>query len=179
MNARRVGFRLSGLVLVFAVLFLGPGRRAWLVRDVTVSVGVHADEPVPCRVFYSDGEDRPFEGSDRRTVRPGGGPVEFRLPVGRLERFRVDFGNRPGRIRASRIRVSGRETLDLDWDDFSVRHGFGEFSVDPNGDLVATTTAPAIDPANWRNARAPASSPFPAAATASRCSRPSAPRRAT
>ena len=129
--------RVRSIVLfpLLAAAFLAAGHRAWLSREVVVSVGLRAAAPVPCQIFYTDATDAIFtpERAVSVAAHPRGNPVRVPLPVARLEGLRLDFGIAPGTVRAGPVTVAGRTASTLDWRDFSVRHDIGRFDVGADG----------------------------------------------
>ena len=136
-------FALIGAILA---LFLWQGRGAWLSRRMVVSLDLKVPAPFVCQVFYteSEGQELELEKSARAMVKPGGAHVVFALPIRRLERLRITLGNKPGKVRASRVVVRGTETRVLDWNDFGLRRGISRFDIDAKGavDIVETGASP-------------------------------------
>lgn len=133
-------FSLPG-ALVLALLFLFLGKDSWFVREVVVSVGLKSPVSQICQVFWTEDVHAPFapERSQSVLIGPSGVPAEFSLPVGKLEKLRVDFGDGSAPVRAGPVRVSGRDERTLDWNDFTVFHDIARFDVDAKGavDVVA------------------------------------------
>ena len=132
----------ASAAVLLAVAFLAASHRAWLQRKVVVSFDLEFAKPSVCQLFYTDSRDLGFwpEQSETAYVKPGGTRAEFVLPVDRLEKIRVDFGNAPGLIRAGSVTVAGSNVRMLDWRNFTIRHDIGSFDVGPDGsvDVIAT-----------------------------------------
>ena len=136
------GKRSALAALLLGVSFLAAGHATWLQRRIVVSADIKFAAPSVCQVFYTESDDEGlrFGRCASSTVAPGGSRVEFDLPVANLSRLRVDFGTRPGRVRAGPVRVSGEETRTLDWRDFGIRHDIGKFDIDAKGAVDVGST---------------------------------------
>lgn len=132
----------SAIVAVgIAAAFLFFGRDLWLVRGVTVSVGLKSSNPQICQVFWTESEKDSFRPERSRSVvaGPQGVSASFFLPASQINQLRVDFGNGSAPVRAGAVCVSGKSNRLLGWNDFAIRHDIAQFDVDGKGavDVVA------------------------------------------
>ena len=127
--------RSIGLLVLLAAAFLSINHKSWLSRKIFVSIDIKLSEPSICQVFYTETEEEGLNFKKERSMPVGrhGTHVEFSLPISRMERLRVDFGTKPGKIRVDHVVIHGAETSVLDWRDFVILHDIGRFDVDANG----------------------------------------------
>ena len=118
-------------VLVFS-LFLFCGRNIWLRHEIVVSVGLKSFLSQTCQVFWTENADMPFKPEQSKSVRigPTGVPVSFSLPVVRLGKLRIDFGDGTAMVRAGPVRITGKNERVLDWNDFDGWHDIARFETD-------------------------------------------------
>lgn len=123
------------ILFAMAALFLYVGRGACLSTGVAVSLGLKYDKPVGFEIFWTEAPGEPFSQAMSRSivVPPGGRTVSLWIPARQVENLRVDFGSKPGNIRASALSVTGSDARTLDWHDFSARRDIAAFSIDSRG----------------------------------------------
>ncbi len=117
-------------ILSFA-LMCAVTHDVWLPRRMHFSAEVEASDPLTMQVFYCAATEGNFSSDDSVSaqVRRGRSRVEIDIPAERLRRLRVDFGNRPGRISLSGMRLEGDATIPLEGRDFIFSGDVKEHSI--------------------------------------------------
>lgn len=100
------------LAAVMVVLTLVCFSRFWIPRGIEVSLQCTAEKPVELQVFYAASPKDKWSHSEKKKVSRES-ELTFFLPVRELGRFRLDFGEKPGKVDVMNIRLHGKDTLEL------------------------------------------------------------------
>ena len=125
------------VAVALSVLAIVYGSRFRVAEGISVSFDAEATRPFVCQVFFIERVGEPFQEAKSRSILIPEGPSRavFVLPTVSLTSLRIDFGSDPVAVRLGRIRVSGKRTIELDWNDFGVRNGLDRFDVGKDGTL--------------------------------------------
>ena len=113
---------IHSLLFVFCLgvsLFLS--RSLWVKPVITASFDVVNEKPYQIQIFYTqkDGEIFNQTQSVKKKVGSGQQHVEINLPISHLKKFRIDFGDEPGKIEISNLNLNGKETKSLSFSNFN------------------------------------------------------------
>ena len=100
------------LAVVMVVLVLACFSRFWIPRGIEVTLQCTAEKPVELQVFYAASAKDKWSHSEKKKV-SGSAELSFFLPIRELGRFRLDFGEKPGKVGVMNIRLQGKETMEL------------------------------------------------------------------
>ena len=129
-------FPLRSVVIVTVVVVMGGGICAWLpptyVSGVKVSFDVRAERDFLCSAYYKERGDGSL-GRVNTYVRAGESCVSLLIPADRVEWLRIDYGEKPGHVEASPVRMLGVRDEVLDWRDFNVFHDIGRHDILADG----------------------------------------------
>ena len=112
---------MKNLVAVLAAAALAAATyRVWVPHGVAFMAETDADEPFIAQIFFTGESDDPFapEHSTSVFVDEGRFRVWCLLPTNTVGRLRFDFGNGPGQVTISDIKLRGRSVEALAVSDF-------------------------------------------------------------
>ncbi len=134
--------RLASL-LVFLVLFVAT-YRIWVPYGIAFSAETDSENRFAAKIYYTENKDDAF--SEERSVSVFVDKERFRIwrliPARRIERLRFDFGQAPGLVRISRIKVLGRTRTTLYARDFVFSPDVERRKEEKDGTLVIRSEKP-------------------------------------
>ena len=127
------------LLCVFCLgisLFLS--KSLWLNRIVTVSFDVINEKAFQAQIFYTqkDGEIFNQIQSVKKAIDLGKQHVNINLPILFLKKFRIDFGNTPGYVEISNLKLNGKEIKSLSFSDFNPNNQISTYTPKGNTAIV-------------------------------------------
>lgn len=139
----RAGVKRLATLLVFLVL-LAATRSVWIPSGIAFTAETEAEKHFSARIYYTEREGEAF--SEERAVSVFVDKGRFRvwrlIPVRRIKRLRFDFGEAPGSVRVSRIKVLGRTRAKLNAGDFVFSPDVEERTAEKDGTLAIRSEKP-------------------------------------
>jgi len=105
------------IAAVLAAIITGSCYNYWHSKaDIYVTFEAQNERNVDYAVYYAEGAKDPFSGERKviQKIPAGSHRVEFVLPVKNVARLRLDFGEKPGTVFVSDLRLEGNKSLKLD-----------------------------------------------------------------
>ena len=90
-------------------------------KGIVVSFNVQSDKSIEYQVFYTETPEQDFneKQSIKKNILKGFQKVEFILPIGKIAKFRLAFGNEPEKIEISDLKIKGSESVEPDYSEFA------------------------------------------------------------
>ena len=104
------------MATLLSVGIAGSSYKSWYAENINISFNIVSTKNITCKVLYTENGADKFSPSKvaSKTIKSGSNDVKIVIPASKLARFRLYFGDQPGLLNFSKLRINGDKVIKLD-----------------------------------------------------------------
>jgi len=108
-------FKVLSFSLVLAAIATFATMNQWYAKNIRVTFNAKSTKEINYVLFYTANDTTWFNGQQlaRKLIPAGAHSVKIILPTEKVRNFRIDFGEIPGTILISDLKLIGNETINI------------------------------------------------------------------